>query len=99
MTASKRPSLRPRALWELSPDQRMLPRQVRARPGGRPIRATGNQRLRTAGSQQCGASPRAFAAGNRGGASCHNYMDAAAVSQVLTRSAFCMCTWPQVLHG
>ena len=83
MTASKPPLLRLRALWELSPDQRMLRRQVRARPGGRPIRAAGNQRPRIAGSQQCVFSPRAPAAGNRGGASCHCYMDAAAVSQVL----------------
>ena len=99
MTASRPPLLRLRAQLELSPDLRKLRRQVRASPGGRPTRAAGNQRLRTAGSQQCGASPRAFAAGNRGGASCHNYMDAAAVSQVLTRNAFCMCTRPQVLHG
>ena len=100
MAASRPPLLRLRAQLELSPDQRQLRRQVRVSPGGRPTRAAGNQRPRTAGSQQCVASPRAPAASNRGGATCRCYMDAAAMSPILTltRNASCTCMWRQALH-
>ena len=99
MTASRPQLLRLHAQLEPSHALRLL-RRRRESPGGRPTRAAGNQRPRTAGSQQCAASSRAPAAGNRGGATCRCYMDAAAVSPVLTltRNASCTCMWRQTLH-